>query len=53
MCDQSPLTPGACVLCRDVEWLVTRIEISDYAAPHFAVHCIGVDDLVRGHERSS
>jgi hypothetical protein len=29
---------------------VTRIEIADYAAPHFAVHCIGVDDLVRGHE---
>jgi ERCC4-related helicase len=50
MPDQIPPTPGARILCRDAEWLVTRVEISDYAAPHFAVHCIGVDDLVRGHE---
>ena len=50
MTDQTPPPPGARILCRDAEWLVTRVKISDYAAPHFAVHCIGVDDLVRGHE---
>jgi hypothetical protein len=50
MPDHIPLTPGARILCRDAEWLVTRVDISDYAAPHFAVHCIGVDDLVRGHD---
>jgi hypothetical protein len=49
MPDQTPLTPRARILCRDAEWLVTRGEIAAYAARHFAVHCLGVDDLVRGH----
>ncbi|MGE3781021.1 MAG: SNF2-related protein, partial [Pirellulaceae bacterium] len=43
-------TPGMRVLCRDAEWLVTRVDPSDYANKHHAVHCIGADDLVRGHE---
>jgi ERCC4-related helicase len=43
-------TPGMRVLCRDAEWLVTRVDPSDYSNSHFAVHCIGADDLVRGHE---
>lgn len=43
-------TPGMRVLCRDAEWLVTRIDPSDYSNLHYAVHCIGADDLVRGHE---
>jgi superfamily II DNA or RNA helicase len=38
------------VLCRDAEWLVTRVDPSDHAGKHFAVHCVGADDLVRGHE---
>jgi ERCC4-related helicase len=38
------------VLCRDAEWLVTRVDPSDYTNQHYAVHCIGADDLVRGHE---
>jgi hypothetical protein len=37
------------VLCRDAEWLVTRVDPSDYTHTHFAVHCVGVDDLTRGH----
>jgi ERCC4-related helicase len=44
------LTPGMRVLCRDAEWLVTRVDPSDYTNTHFAVHCVGGDDLVRGHE---
>ncbi|MBM4088245.1 MAG: DEAD/DEAH box helicase [Planctomycetes bacterium] len=38
------------VLCRDAEWLVTRVDPSDYTGRHFAVRCVGADDLVRGHE---
>jgi SNF2 family DNA or RNA helicase len=43
-------TPGMRVLCRDAEWLVTRVDPSDHSHTHYAVHCIGADDLVRGHE---
>ena len=43
-------TPGIRILCRDAEWLVTRVEVSDDANQEFAVHCVGVDDLVRGHQ---
>ena len=42
------LTPGMRVLCRDAEWLVTKIEFSDHAHRHHAVHCLGADDLVGG-----
>jgi hypothetical protein len=38
------------VLCRDAEWLVTRVEASDSTNTEHAVHCIGADDLVRGHQ---
>ena len=50
MSKAAPITPGIRVLCRDAEWLVTRVELSDPDNTHFAVHCIGADDLVRGHE---
>ncbi|QDV25305.1 DEAD/DEAH box helicase [Aureliella helgolandensis] len=43
-------TPGMRVLCRDAEWLVTRVDPSDQSHQNYAVHCIGADDLVRGHE---
>jgi ERCC4-related helicase len=36
------------VLCRDAEWLVTRVEPSNRSNSEFAVHCTGADDLVRG-----
>ena len=42
--------PGMRVLVRDAEWLVTRVDPSDYSHQHYAVHCVGADDLVRGHE---
>lgn len=44
------LTPGMRVLCRDAEWLVTKVDFSDHAHKNHAVHCVGADDLVRGHE---
>jgi ERCC4-related helicase len=44
------LAPGMRVLCRDAEWLIHRVDPSDYAHVHHAVHCVGVDDLVRGHQ---
>ena len=47
---KSPLTPGLRVLCRDAEWLVTRVDITGHDPIEHAVHCVGVDDLVRGHE---
>lgn len=47
---KTPLTPGLRVLCRDAEWLVTRVDITRHDPIEHAVHCIGVDDLVRGHE---
>src|SRR5262245_10682806 len=43
-------TPGMRVLCRDAEWLVTRVESSNYDNTEHAVHCLGADDLVRGHQ---
>ncbi len=43
-------TPGMRVLCRDAEWLVTRVDPSDHSHRNYAVHCVGADDLVRGHE---
>jgi len=45
----TPPTPGTRILCRDAEWLVTRVDAFDYAN-EFAIHCVGVDDLVRGHQ---
>jgi ERCC4-related helicase len=45
----TPPTPGIRILCRDAEWLVTRVDAFDYAN-EFAIHCVGVDDLVRGHQ---
>ena len=52
------LTPGQKVICRDAEWLVTRVDITEHkqsgrtgeAVFEHAVHCVGIDDLVRGHE---
>lgn len=41
---------GMRVLCRDAEWLVTKVEFSNHANTSHAVHCIGADDLVRGHQ---
>lgn len=45
----STYTPGMRILCRDAEWLVTRVETvsSDHDQ---VVYCVGVDDLTRGHE---
>jgi ERCC4-related helicase len=40
--------PGTRVLCRDAEWLVTRVESA--GGGHSTLHCVGTDDLVRGHE---
>jgi hypothetical protein len=42
--------PGMRVLCRDAEWLVQRVEASNNAGTQHAVHVVGVDDLVRGHQ---
>lgn len=50
MSNRVGLAPGMRVLCRDAEWLVTRVDPSDYTHTHHAVHCVGADDLVRGHE---
>lgn len=37
-------TPGMRVLCRDAEWLVTRVDPSNYAHTHFAIHCVVIDE---------
>lgn len=50
MSNDNVLAPGMRVLCRDAEWLVTRVDPSDFSHKHFAIHCLGADDLVRGHE---
>jgi ERCC4-related helicase len=53
---ENPLTPGLRVLCRDAEWLVRRVDnyysLSDGGKEklEYIVHCVGVDDLVRGHQ---
>jgi ERCC4-related helicase/uncharacterized membrane protein YkvA (DUF1232 family) len=52
------ITPGQKVMCRDAEWLVTRVDITEHkqssktgeAVFEHAVHCVGIDDLVRGQE---
>lgn len=44
------LAPGMRVICRDSQWIVRKVDPSDYSNKHFAVHCLGVDDMVRGHE---
>lgn len=38
------------VICRDSEWLIRRIDPSDYTNRNYAVQCLGIDDMVRGHE---
>ena len=38
------------VICRDSEWLVRKVDPSDFSNKHYAVQCLGVDDMVRGHE---
>jgi hypothetical protein len=42
-------SPGMRVLCRDAEWLVTRVE-SVSSRQDQVVHGVGADDLTRGHE---
>ncbi|NEX19867.1 DEAD/DEAH box helicase [Thiorhodococcus mannitoliphagus] len=36
------------VLCRDAEWLVTRVEAASRRDQ--VLYCVGADDLTRGHE---
>jgi len=43
-------TPGMRILCRDAEWMVTRVTPTDPGNQHFSLECTGADDLVRGHE---
>lgn len=47
--ESTVLAPGMRVRCRDAEWLITRVESSAIGKRDFAVHCLGADDLVRGH----
>ena len=42
-------SPGMRVLCRDSEWLVTRVQSASSWQDQI-VHCVGADDLTRGHE---
>jgi type I site-specific restriction endonuclease len=42
-------SPGMRILCRDAEWLVTRVD-SASSQQDQVVHCVGADDLTRGHE---
>lgn len=44
------LAPGMRIECRDAEWMVRRIEAVAPESNAFLLHCIGIDDLVRGHE---
>ena len=37
------------ILCRDAEWLVTRVDSASSRQDQI-VHCVGADDLTRGHE---
>lgn len=49
---QAPsIAAGMRVLCRDAEWLVTRVTPADHLHRNKAIHCVGADDLVRGQER--
>lgn len=43
-------TPGMRVLCRDAEWLVTRVESASDLYDERVVHCLGTDDLTRGYD---
>ncbi|WP_197090893.1 SNF2-related protein [Bradyrhizobium sp. LTSP849] len=45
-----PLTPGMRVLCRDAEWLVTRVHSVDFTTGSQIAFCTGADEMVRGHE---
>ncbi|MEE2732965.1 MAG: DEAD/DEAH box helicase [Pseudomonadota bacterium] len=42
-------SPGMRVECRSAEWLVTRVDPANNNNDQI-VWCVGVDDLVRGHE---
>lgn len=44
------ITAGIRVVCRDAEWLVKNVSLMEGSDRHHIVHCVGVDDLVRGHE---
>lgn len=44
------LAPGMRIECRDAEWMVRRVEAVTPESQAFLLHCIGIDDLVRGHE---
>ncbi len=46
---ETPPTPGARILCRDAEWLITKVDSTDFDK-NYAIHCVGTDDLVRGHQ---
>ena len=39
------LAAGMRVICRDSEWIVRKVDPSDYTNKHFAVQCLGVDDM--------
>lgn len=41
-------SPGMRILCRDAEWLVTRVEAASRRDQ--ILYCVGADDLTRGHE---
>ncbi|MGD0104302.1 MAG: SNF2-related protein, partial [Rhodopila sp.] len=43
------LTPGMRVLCRDAEWLVTKVESLNTSTGSQVAYCLGVDEMVRGH----
>ncbi|MFQ3451768.1 DEAD/DEAH box helicase [Bradyrhizobium sp. UFLA01-814] len=38
------------VLCRDAEWLVTRVHSVDFTTGSQIAFCTGADEMVRGHE---
>ncbi len=44
------LTPGMRVLCRDAEWLVTKVESLNAETGSQVAYCLGADEMVRGHE---
>jgi SNF2 family DNA or RNA helicase len=45
---KTPPTPGVKIRCRDAEWLIHRVEGLNFSKD-YAIHCVGIDDLVRGH----
>lgn len=49
MPNRSTLASGMRVLCRDAEWLITKVDANNTRGDRL-IHCIGTDDLVRGHE---